>query len=152
IVSEQFKNVFPELEKQKDFITKVIHEEEQNFLRTLDKGLKRITEIITEKKFNAISGPAAFELYDTYGFPIDLTRLIANENNFDVDEAGFEKEMQQQKNRSRAAGVVDTEDWIIVNENGSSKFVGYELFETESSVLKYRKTKSQGKESYQIVL
>jgi len=91
-------------------------------------------------------------LYDTYGFPIDLTRLIASENNLSVDEIGFEKEMQQQKNRSRAASVVDTEDWVIVNENEGNGFVGYEDFETESRVLKYRKTKTKGKEFFQIVL
>ena len=93
-----------------------------NFLKTLDTGLKRLELLVNENK--NIDGKTAFELYDTYGFPIDLTDLIAAENNLKVDQMGFEKEMQQQKDRSRAAAVVDTEDWIIVNENGSSKFIG----------------------------
>ncbi len=149
-LSEQFKYVFPDLYQQKDFVAKVIHEEENNFLRTLDSGLKRLELLLSAKK--NIDGKTAFELYDTYGFPIDLTRLIASENNLSVDENGFEKEMQQQKNRSRAASVVDTEDWIIVNKNEEKGFVGYQNLETESHVLKYRKTKSKGKEIFQIVL
>jgi len=150
IIAEQFKNVFPNLNEQKDFVAKVIHEEENNFLRTLEAGLKRLELLLHNKK--NIDGKIAFELYDTYGFPIDLTRLIAAENNLSVDEIGFEKEMQQQKNRSRAASVVDTEDWIVVNEIKGNGFVGYENLETESRVLKYRKIKSRGKEIFQIVL
>ncbi len=163
LIAEQFKNVFPELEKQKDFVRKVVHEEEQNFLRTLDKGLLRFemfkalegSQLYQEgkiKEAHILTGKVAFELYDTYGFPLDLTMLLAAEKGLQVDEAGFKKEMQLQKNRSRAASVIDTEDWINVNENGSSQFLGYETFEIESKVLKYRKSKSQGKESYQIVL
>ena len=157
LLAKQFENVFAELDKQKDFIAKVIKEEEESFLRTLDKGLKRIGEIKGEihGSFSAaviIEGKAAFELYDTFGFPLDLTKLIASEQGIQIDELGFEKEMQLQKNRSRSAGVIDKEDWITVHENGSSKFVGYDSFETESKVLKYRKTTSQGKEAYQIVL
>ena len=166
LLAKQFETVFPELDKQKDFISKVIHEEEQNFLRTLEKGLHKVDQAIetlkaikdtvkgtsSEVYTNTFSGYFAFELFDTYGFPLDLTELIAKENNFKVDVEDFEKEMQLQKNRSRAASVIDKEDWITVNENGSSKFVGYDSFETESNVLKYRKTTSQGKEAYQIVL
>jgi alanyl-tRNA synthetase len=170
LLGEQYKNVFPELYLQIDFISKVVHEEEQNFLRTLDKGLKRMDTIISTvpgstttniTKTGAalssatpsiINGKDAFELYDTYGFPIDLTRLIARENDLMIDEEGFEKEMLIQKNRSRAAGVLDIEDWIVINENGGSKFVGYDSFETGSKVLKYRKTRWQGKEIYHIVL
>ncbi len=163
LIAEQFKNVFPELEKQKDFVTKVVHEEEQNFLRTLDKGLGLITQAISTatsvprsiQNTNpnvVIEGSTLFELYDTYGFPLDLTRLIFAENNLKVDEKGFKKEMLQQKNRSRAASIIDTEDWIALSNDEGSKFVGYNSFETESKVLKYRKTKSQGKELYQIVL
>ena len=171
LIAGQFKNVFPELEKQKDFVGKVVHEEEYNFLRTLDKGLKRFNDIVEKEKKNYVlkietgkfnmtgnpvklnmSGSDSFELYDTFGFPIDLTKLIASENNLVIDEEGFNSEMQKQKDRSRAASVIDTEDWITINENGSSKFVGYDNYETESKVLKYRKTKTQGKESYQIVL
>ena len=155
VLANQFKDVFPELIKQKDFITKIIREEEESFIRTLDKGLKKLHSIIKLLPDNSerfITGKEAFELMDTYGFPIDLIVLIAKENNLRVDEEGFQNEMQQQKNRSRAAAVVDIEDWIVLNENGSSKFVGYDTFETESNILKYRKTKSQGKESFQIVL
>ena len=89
---------------------------------------------------NNIDGKTAFELYDTYGFPVDLTNLIASENNLSVDQIGFEKEMQQQKDRSRAAAVVDTEDWIVLNEKEGKGFIGYENLESESHVLKYRKT------------
>jgi alanyl-tRNA synthetase len=149
-IAAQFKNVFPELDKQKDFVAKVIHEEENNFLRTLDSGLKRLDVLIADKK--NIDGKTAFELYDTYGFPIDLTNLIASENKLAIDQVGFEKEMQQQKDRSRAAAVVDTEDWIVINENAGKGFVGYDNLVTESNVLKYRKTKSKGKETFQIVL
>lgn len=150
VIAGQFKNVFPNLNEQKDFVIKVIHEEENNFLRTLEAGLKRLELLLKEEKI--IDGKIAFELYDTYGFPIDLTRLIAAENNLSVDETGFEKEMQQQKNRSRAASVVDTEDWIIVNENNGNGFVGYENLETKSKVLKYRKTKTKGQQLFQIIL
>ena len=149
-IAAQFKDVFPNLEQQKDFVSKVIHEEENNFLRTLEAGLKKLELLLAEKK--NIDGKTAFELYDTYGFPIDLTRLIAAENNLSVDETGFEKEMQQQKNRSRAASVVDTEDWINVNANDGKGFVGYQNLQTESQVLKYRKIKAKGKEIFQIVL
>ena len=147
LIALQFKEVFPELDKQKEFVAKVIKEEEEAFLRTVDKGLAAL-----EKIKDNISGQDAFKLYDTFGFPIDLTKLVAAEKGLTVDEEGFVVEMQQQKNRSRAAGAVDTEDWIILSENGSSGFVGYDVFETESQVVKYRKTKSQGKEAYQLVL
>jgi alanyl-tRNA synthetase len=149
-IAEQFKNVFPDLYLQKDFVAKVIHEEENNFLRTLDTGLKRLELLLSAGK--NIDGKTAFELFDTYGFPIDLTKLIAAENNLSIDEIGFEKEMQQQKNRSRSSSVVDTEDWIVVNQNEGKGFVGYQNLETESVVLKYRKTKTKGKEIFQIVL
>ncbi|MGN6249629.1 MAG: alanine--tRNA ligase [Ginsengibacter sp.] len=150
LIAEQFQNVFPELNKQKEFVAKVIHEEETNFLRTLDSGLKKL-EAIVESKEN-INGKTAFELFDTYGFPLDLTKLIAAENNLSIDEAGFEKEMQQQKNRSRAASVVDAEDWVVLSEEEANGFVGYEKQETQSKVLRYRKLKTKGKELFQIVL
>lgn len=150
VIANQFKNVFPELHQQQDFVSKVIHEEENNFLRTLDLGLKKMELLLNENK--NIDGKTAFELYDTYGFPLDLTSLIAAENGIAVDEAGFEIEMRQQKNRSRAAAQVDTEDWVVLQDGGSSIFAGYDQDETESSVLKYRKTKSQGKEFFQMVL
>lgn len=154
VLAEQFKDVFPELHKQQDLVCKVVKEEEEAFLRTLDKGLKKIDEIITDTKAQqttTINGKAAFELYDTYGFPIDLTRLIGQENNLAVDEAAFEAEMKQQKDRSRAATALDTEDWVTLKE-GSTKFVGYDSLETGANVLRYRKVKAKGKESFQVVL
>jgi alanyl-tRNA synthetase len=155
ILAKQFENVFPELHKQEEFVAKVVKEEEDAFLRTLDKGLKKIDEIISTASSDSartINGKAAFELFDTYGFPIDLTRLIASENNLQVDEAAFEAEMKQQKDRSRAAGTVDAEDWITVNDVASSKFVGYDSLEVKTKVVKYRKVKAKGKEAYQITL
>ncbi|MEO5944308.1 MAG: alanine--tRNA ligase [Ferruginibacter sp.] len=152
VIAKQFENVFPELSKQLDFVAKVIKEEEEAFLRTLDKGLKRMDLIISSTKNKTVSGTDAFELLDTFGFPIDLTRLIASENNLTVDEDGFNAEMQQQKNRSRAATAMDTEDWQIVNEGNSNGFVGYDSLETKTKVLRYRKVKGKGKELYQIVL
>jgi alanyl-tRNA synthetase len=153
VIAKQFEEVFPELIKQLDFVGKVINEEEEAFLRTLDKGLKKIDEIINQSQASKIiSGAAAFELLDTYGFPIDLTRLIASENNLDVDDKGFEAEMQQQKTRSRSAAVLDTEDWVTLIENIQNKFVGYDLLETKSKIVKYRKVTAKGKESYQLIL
>ncbi len=151
LLAKQFENVFPELNKQLDFVSKVVKEEEDAFLKTLDKGLKRIDDIIANSG-KQVEGKAAFELFDTFGFPIDLTRLIATENNLVVDEPGFEAEMQQQKNRSRAAGAVDTEDWVTIKETGLSEFVGYDSLEIESHVTRYRKIKAKGKEAYQLVL
>src|SRR5690606_36156032 len=154
VLAKQFENVFPELQKQVDLVNKVVKEEEDAFLRTLDKGLKKIDEIIAETKTgktNLINGKSAFELYDTYGFPIDLTRLISNENNLQVDEAAFENEMQQQKSRSRAATALDTGDWIILKD-GTNRFIGYDHLEADASILKYRRVKSKGKELFQLVL
>jgi alanyl-tRNA synthetase len=151
LLAKQFENVFPELNKQLDFVTKVVKEEEDAFLKTLDKGLKRIDDIIAASG-KKIEGKAAFELFDTFGFPIDLTRLIAGENNLLIDEPGFEAEMQQQKTRSRAAGTIDTEDWIILIENGINEFIGYDSLEIKTKVVKYRKVKAKGKEAYQLVL
>jgi alanyl-tRNA synthetase len=151
LLAKQFETVFPELNKQLDFVSKVVKEEEDAFLKTLDKGLKRIDDIIATSG-KQIEGKAAFELFDTFGFPIDLTRLIATENNLVVDEPGFEAEMQQQKNRSRAAGTIDTEDWIVLIEDGMNEFVGYDSLEIKSKVVKYRKVKAKGKEAYQLVL
>jgi alanyl-tRNA synthetase len=152
VIGQQFQFVFPDLYSQLDFVQKVIKEEEDAFLRTLDKGLKKIDEIISQTSGGTINGKAAFELFDTYGFPIDLTRLIASEKNLNVDEQAFEAEMQQQKNRSRAATAMDTEDWVVLDENGFSEFVGYDSLETKSKVVKYRKVTSKGKEAYQLVL
>lgn len=156
LLSKQFENVFPELYIQSEFVSKVIREEEEAFLRTLGKGLNRIQDIINasfpkDPKTNTITGEQAFELFDTYGFPLDLTKLLASENSMFVDEAGFDTEMQKQKTRSRAATSIDAGDWIELKQ-GSNKFIGYDSLEAEASVLKYRKVKAKGKELYQIVL
>lgn len=155
LLARQFENVFPELQQQIDFVSKVVKEEEEAFLRTLEKGLKRIDDIIAatgRDQLKTIEGKAAFELFDTFGFPIDLTRLIASENGLGVDEQGFEAEMQQQKNRSRAATAVDTEDWVVLKEDGMSEFVGYDTLEIPSKLIRYRKVKAKGKELVQLVL
>jgi alanyl-tRNA synthetase len=151
LIAGQFETVFPELAAQQEFVAKVIKEEEEAFLRTLDKGLKKMDIIISSSK-GVISGTDAFELLDTFGFPIDLTRLIAVENDLAVDEAGFEAEMLQQKNRSRAATAMDMEDWQVVNEGNNNGFVGYDSLETKTKVLRYRKVTGKGKELYQLVL
>jgi alanyl-tRNA synthetase len=151
-LATQFENVFPELKKQEAFVAKVIREEEEAFLRTLDKGLKRIGDILQESgSAGAVSGKDAFELYDTYGFPLDLTRLIASENKLTVDESGFNAEMQQQKDRSRAATAIDAGDWIEVHA-GSGSFVGYDTLEVETRLLKYRTVNMKGKTNFQLVL
>ncbi len=155
LIAKQFETVFPELYQQQDFVVKVIKEEEEAFLRTLDKGLKKMDAIITNvqgQTNKTIGGKDAFELLDTFGFPIDLTRLIAQENNLNVDEAGFEKEMKEQKDRSRAATALDTEDWQIITDTESKGFAGYDTLELNTRILKYRKVKGKGKELYQIVL
>jgi alanyl-tRNA synthetase len=155
VIAKQFEVVFPELTQQQDFVSKVIREEEEAFLRTLDKGLRKMDSIIAsakEKPDTRIGGADAFELLDTFGFPIDLTRLIAQENNLSVDEPGFEKEMKVQKDRSRAATAMDMEDWQIVKEGNSKGFTGYDTLQTKTQVLRYRKVTGKGKALYQIVL
>lgn len=147
VIAKQFENVFPELHKQLDFVSKVVKEEEDSFLKTVDNGLSML-----EQASKDISGAEAFKLYDTFGFPLDLTKLVANEKGLKVDEQGFEAEMKKQKDRSRAATTLETEDWITVNDIPSSKFVGYNLLETKSNVVKYRKVSAKGKQLYQIVL
>ncbi len=151
VLVDQFEDVFPELKQQQDFIAKVIKEEEISFLRTLDNGLKKL-ETIKEGKSQEIDGATAFELYDTYGFPLDLTQLIARENNMTVDEKGFEKEMEVQKTRSKNAGKQSMGDWVIVNDGETSTFIGYDHIESTTNVLRYREVKQKDKTLYQIVL
>lgn len=152
VLARQFANVFPELQQQVDFVKKVVYEEENNFLRTLESGIRRIEDVISNASAKTIDGKTAFELYDTYGFPLDLTNLIAAEKGFTVDEKGFSVEMQQQKDRSRAATELDTGDWVVLDEVPATTFVGYELLENTTRVTKYRKIKAKGKEQYQLVL
>jgi alanyl-tRNA synthetase len=153
IIATQFENVFPELKAQESFVSKVIKEEEEAFLRTLDKGLKRIEDVITASQSSKIiDGRSAFELNDTFGFPIDLTKLIAAENNLAVDEEGYEAARKEQQERGRTATALETEDWINVNTVAKTTFVGYDSLEAKTKIVKYRKVSGKGKELYQIVL
>ncbi len=153
-LAKQFETVFTELHAQLDFVSKVVKEEEDAFLRTLDKGLKLIDEVIVSTKQSGskiIDGKNAFELNDTFGFPIDLTKLIASENGLTVDEPGYEAARKQQQDRGRLATAINAEDWVTLH-NGNSHFVGYDTLQTNTKVLKYRKVTAKGKEAYQIVL
>jgi alanyl-tRNA synthetase len=154
IIANQFATVFPELKSQEEFVSKVILEEENGFLRTLDNGLKRMDEIMNNDavKTSCIAGAEAFELSDTYGFPLDLTQLIASEKNWTVDVNGFTIELQKQKDRSRKAAVVDTEDWIVLDESAKCISSAYTKTEVTTKVIKYRKVSAKGKSQYQIVL
>ncbi|HWR32786.1 MAG TPA: alanine--tRNA ligase, partial [Chitinophagaceae bacterium] len=184
VLAKQFENVFPELQKQVDFVGKVVREEEEAFLRTLARGISRFAnyvleparssdggmvayaddddetkrayinlqlQYVTERKKRIVAGAFAFELNDTYGFPIDLTELMAREKGWNVDIQGYNDELKQQKSRSRAAASIDAGDWIELKQ-GSNKFVGYDSLEAKTSLLKYRKVIAKGKEAYQIVL
>ena len=153
IIATQFEDVFPELKAQESFVAKVIKEEEEGFLRTLDKGLKRIEDVITASQSSKIiDGRSAFEFNDTFGFPIDLTKLIAAENHLAVDEEGYEAARKEQQERGRTATALETEDWINVNTVAKTTFVGYDSLEAKTKIVKYRKVSGKGKELYQIVL
>lgn len=152
-IASQFEQVFPELHAQVDFVAKVIKEEEDAFLKTLEKGIKRFDDYLKNNQGNTvIDGTFAFELYDTYGFPLDLTQLMASEHQANVDTAGFDAAMAEQKNRSRAATTIDTEDWVEVYPIDGVKFVGYDDLNINTKVHKYRKVTAKGKTLYQIVL
>lgn len=147
-------DAYPELIQQKTLIEKVIKEEEESFLRTLETGIKLLEKQIAETKAkgqNELSGVDAFTLYDTYGFPLDLTELILRENNMTVDNNGFDVEMQKQKERARNAAAIETGDWVTLKE-GEQEFVGYDFTECEADILRYRKVKQKNSEYYQIVL
>lgn len=157
VLGEKMGTAFPELKTQKQLIENVIKEEEQSFLRTLDKGLILLDTIMNEALGNPnsnkeVSGEKAFELYDTYGFPIDLTSLILSENGLKLDEKGFKEQLQKQKDRSRAASEMSTDDWTILLEDNFQEFVGYDLLETQVKITRYRKvvSKKDG-ELYQLV-
>ncbi len=151
VIAKQFKNVFPELHDQLSFVAKVILEEEKSFLKTLEAGLKRIEDLPVAN--NAISGKAAFELYDTYGFPFDLTCLIASEKGYTIDEAEFKASLQEQKDRGKADAKKETGDWVQITSGDKVEFVGYDNTGVENSrALKYRILKQKGQEIYQLVL
>lgn len=154
-LSDNFGEVFPEVTSQQGFIARVIQEEEISFLRTLDKGLKILDQIKSEKSIvssGIIPGHQVFELYDTYGFPLDLTSLIAREHGLSVDEIGFKTAMEVQKTRSRAAAEQETGDWITVKREESVEFVGYDQLHALCQVLKYRVVSEKKGEKYQLVL
>ncbi len=151
VLSEQMREPFPGLAAQQDYVTKVIFEEEASFLRTLDKGLKRMDLIQSEIKGNTISGEQAFELYDTFGFPFDLTSLIARERGISVDEVGFRKEMEKQKSRSKADAVKETGDWVQTGDDEQTEFIGYDHLASDVRIVKYRKIKQKNKELFQLV-
>ncbi len=151
---EQMGEAYPELPAQKELIKKVIKEEEDSFLRTLDNGIRLLDSFIKKSKDAGkenLAGEDAFVLYDTYGFPLDLTELILREQNMGLDRDGFDKEMKKQKDRARNAAAVEATDWVEVSQ-GEEEFVGYDLTETPARILRYRKVKQKGKEYYQIML
>jgi len=151
---ENMGDAYPELNAQRDLITKVIKEEEDSFLRTLETGIRLLDKVMAETKKagkNQISGVDAFTLYDTFGFPLDLTQLILKENNLEADIDGFNSEMQKQKERARNAAAVETGDWVVLSE-GETEFLGYDVTECQSKILRYRKLSQKGKDFYQIVL
>ncbi|PID68040.1 MAG: alanine--tRNA ligase [Flavobacteriia bacterium] len=152
-LSKQLSATFPELKLQNDLIINVIREEEQSFLHTLEQGLNLLEELIKNSDGKRISGVKAFELFDTYGFPKDLTALILSERHMTFDEEEFNTEMTKQKERSRAASATSADDWVILNDSTSEGFVGYDTLEADVTILKYRKisTKKDG-DQYQIVL
>jgi alanyl-tRNA synthetase len=155
VLSDLMGNPFHELVQQKELVEKVIREEEASFFRTLEQGLKRIDAIIevTKKSMNeVIDGKEVFELYDTYGFPVDLTSLIARENELSIDEEAFNGELKKQKDRSRTATAIETDDWVELSSHGSTEFIGYDELQSDVKVLKYRKVSQKQKTFYQLVL
>jgi alanyl-tRNA synthetase len=152
ILSDKMGKAFPELKSQKQLIENVIKEEETSFLRTLDQGLVLLDGIIENSKTKEISGDKVFELYDTFGFPIDLTALILSEKGYTLDEKGFEEELQKQKNRSRAASEMSTGDWTVLVDDTVEEFIGYDFLEANVKLTRYRKvTSKKDGEMYQLV-
>ena len=151
-LTKQMGTAFPELLRENKLISIVIKEEEHSFLRTLDQGLVLLENVIQNADSSIISGKKAFEMYDTFGFPKDLTALILRERGLDLDEAEFESELQKQKERSRAATKVETGDWIVLVEDDVQEFIGYDYLETKVKIARYRKTKTKKHgEFYQVV-
>ena len=171
ILANQLKEVFPELHQQLDYVSRVVHEEEISFLRTLEKGIDRINQFLGDVQDLALSknredmadifeargskiipGHLGFELYDTFGFPFDLTSLIARERGFSVDEKGFNEEMQKQKSRSKVDAAKETGDWAIVADGEKPEFIGYDELTSTAKILRHRKVKQKNKELFQLVL
>ncbi|MFM1913264.1 MAG: Alanine--tRNA ligase, partial [Bacteroidota bacterium] len=155
LLCKQFEGVFPELISQEAFVAKVIQEEETAFLRTLSTGLIRLDKLIDEAKQKGLTeliGEEVFELNDTFGFPVDLTALIAKEKGMGIDEKGFEKALHEQKNRSRKDATTSSTDWVIIADDNSVEFLGYEENQTQTQVLKYQKVENKSGKQFKIVL
>lgn len=153
VLVNQFEEDYPEIKSQKTLCKRVIKEEEASFLKTLSQGLKRLDDIVEASTSKVISGEKAFELFDTFGFPIDLTALILEEKGYSYDKEAYQKSLEDQKQRSKIASASETEDWITIHDDTNQVFVGYDELETQSHILKYRgvKTKKEGTR-YQLVL
>ena len=155
VLIQTMGEAYPELVAGRELIEKVMREEEESFLRTLETGIRLLDKQIEECQRQGqqmLDGQAAFVLYDTYGFPLDLTALILSEQGMTVDEAGFDAAMQQQKERARNAAAIDAGDWISVHDEAAVRFVGYDQLETTTEILRYRQVKQKGQEYYQVVL
>ena len=155
ILIEQMGTAYPELKTQEQVIIKVITEEEASFYRTLAQGIKRINQLISKCKTEnkrLLDGKSVFELYDTYGFPLDLTSLIAREQNLSIDEKSFRTNLEEQKNRSRKATSLAVQDWITITDELSNGFNGYDVLDADVVISKYREVKQKGKVFYQLVL
>ncbi len=154
VLTAEMGDFFPELKKQQQLVTEVVREEETSFLKTIEHGLKRIEAVISEtvaKGEKMLPGAAVFELYDTYGFPADLSRIIAEEKHLTVDEAGFEAEMEKQKQRSRKSSAQKVHDWVVLEET-PEKFIGYDQMAAETYITRYRRIENNDGDFYQIVL
>lgn len=152
ILKEQMADFFPELEKQSTLVTEVIKEEETNFLHTIEHGLVRLDNFIKQNPdLKVIPGDVVFELYDTYGFPTDLSRIIAEEQELTIDEAGFETEMNKQKERSKSASSYSTSDWTVLIKDDVEEFIGYDQLETDVKVTRWRKIENKNETLYQLV-
>ncbi len=154
VLSLQFNDIFPEIKEQESFIKRVIYEEESSFLRTLETGLKRFDQMksLIKPGSSVIDGKVVFELYDTYGFPADLTALIARENGFAIDEKGFKSEMNKQKERSKHAAKQETGDWVVLKDIDQVEFMGYDQIRAMAEIARYRELKIKDNTHFQIVL
>ena len=150
-LTRQMGSAFPELKEQQNFIQNVIKEEEQSFLKTLAQGLGMLQQLMSSNDGKELSGAKAFELYDTFGFPVDLTALILSEQGMTLNEGDFQKEMDKQKARSRAASQVDTEDWVELLDDEEQEFVGYDLLSTPVRIVRYRKITNKYGDMFQLV-
>ena len=150
-LTRQMGSAFPELKEQQNFIQNVIKEEEQSFLKTLAQGLGMLQQLMSSNDGKELSGAKAFELYDTFGFPVDLTALILSEQGMTLNEGDFQKEMDKQKARSRAASQVDTEDWVALLDDEEQEFVGYDLLSTPVRIVRYRKITNKYGDMFQLV-